>query len=152
MEPQGHGKWGEVSVAPSMRWRGCLPSGVSPFPLHLPILGTLHKGIDQEGSTYTLRAGRHRDAACLGAWQLAAVTTQIQNVPGRCAALSSDDPSSPETGQTSATRLGRFQSCQFECPRALLRSARQSRGSIGLVAQVGTCFRRRERTFPAGQS
>lgn len=36
-----------------------------------------------QGSTYTLKVRRHRDTACLGAWQLAALTAQIQNVPER---------------------------------------------------------------------
>lgn len=33
-----------------------------------------------QGSTYTLKTRRHRDTACLEAWQLAALTTQTQNV------------------------------------------------------------------------
>lgn len=35
------------------------------------------------GSPYALKAGRHRKAACLGSRQLAALTTQIQNIPWR---------------------------------------------------------------------
>lgn len=83
------------------------------------------------GSTYTLKARRHRDTACLGAWQLAVLTAQIQNVPERRATLSLDDS-------------GRHQLPSLEGSKHVSSSSPGLPAGVKLVAQIVTCFRRRE--------